>query len=452
MPKKDFCALRGNQSGSIIVVLLLVTLAVIAIGVWGFYFFNLYPIGSKPSESTDKSTQSDNTTLEKSAVVTGNQEGINTIQKISEKPVFKDVIIFQTPEGKVLKSSDHGKTHSVFSDKLDTLLTEKTLLSAFVAPDYKRILITLIPKFNFNSREEAIQAFKNSKSYITSIDGSSLEEIDTAGVKNKIGSEMVFNFWGWSSDGKKLILVASNPELYQSDSEHIAFDFEPDKNEINELFRVTSSAIGNFYYDNDKQILTYYENWGKGDSVKYLKNLKTNQTTKLKPASIGNNYNSYTGSGEYFVGTDKQLGKSIKIYSINDSLNPVSEASLSEEREQYGIEVYWSPNYNYFTIPIRFDQSGYGIEYKSPSLKIYSKTGNPVSEIKFTDAETSDETFSLEFQTGSIFSSDESKLLYVTKLSTSLKEYYWRIIDIKTGKIVQPKIADPALGKPIVWF
>ena len=159
-----------------------------------------------------------------------------------------------------------------------------------------------------------------------------------------------------------------------------------------------------------------------------------------------------TIKGEYFVNSEEQLGQSLKIYSIYDPNKPISEVRLTSDRAGYTINVIWSPSLLHFAVLVKYDQSGYGIPYRYPTLYIYERGGKLVSRTEFTSEIPPSQDLINEFETGSIFSNDENKFLYVSKLATKFDVYYWRIIDVKTGEIIQEKLVNPELGKPIIWF
>lgn len=439
-----------NQKGFASVFLFMVIMVLCAGMVAGSYYVKFkHPelIASLIQKENSKST------IKTSALKPQETEVGATAKPIdNKKQNFQDKVVFQSPDGKIMISSSTGQEVKSFNDELNKLL-DSSLSTYFVSPDSKKILFEIFPKFNLLNTEESLIALANLKFYIINMEGTNLNVINIDSLKSKYSSFKYFAFYGWSTDSQKLILVATNNYSGSGvKGDEVIIEFDPETSQEKELFRINSTALGKFFYDREQGILTYKDNWGSGNSETHIRNLKTNQDEVVPSEKLGNSYGSSLVGGKFFLHSEEQLGKSLKIYSIYNPSSPIAETTLTANKERFGIDGHWSPNYNYFYIDVRYDQSGYGVAYKAATLNFYNQKGEFISNTSFVDQQTKDTDLLYEVPNGSIFSTDESKVLYVTTLATSLKKYSWRVIDVKTGKILGSKIFTDILGKPILWF
>src|SRR3989344_5354261 len=235
---------------NIVVYLFILTVSIALIVGGSFY------IKYKQPQILKNITKSNNTQKE-------TENKLNLTQTSDNKLLFQDKIIFLNPKDNKIYSSSIGvKDTRPFNEKLfpDSDVTKLIVSSAYVSPENNKMIIAILPFVPINLKnvsdyqKEVNDSYSKIGYYLTSLDGNIIKKIKLENFRNKFTDKKFFIFQGWSKDGKKLVFVARSEIIdvitgNKGSYNQIVGEYDPETDEIKELFSLKSRLVGYFFYD-----------------------------------------------------------------------------------------------------------------------------------------------------------------------------------------------------------
>ncbi len=359
---------------------------------------------------------------------------------------FQNKILFSTRKpGSTLQISDtKGENIQTFNTNL--VPDKDTYISAVASPDSSKILIFAMKNITDPSNLRADQ-------YIANVDGTNLKQLNTPKVIQATGYSNIL-FAGWSSNNQSLVFVASNdPNINSSTVTERAVGVMDATTLVPKiLFKKNAPILGNLYYDQSENIVTYNQNIGHTDQKYYLFDL--NKKTDI-PLIDPNHKEVFSPSKENVISLSNQgdldSSRTIKIYSLADLAKPKTQINL-DNPPNFRFELVpggvWSPTNKYLALflksqPVPNDER----------LNIYSQDGRLVSSTGLTDNSDTNRTAYLnDVPQTVIFSTNEEYLLYYSLSLVKPYGYNWEVIDVKSGNIIVKKFSTDKIGTPIAFF
>lgn len=350
---------------------------------------------------------------------------------VNQQRTFQELrIISVDRNGILLISTSKGKNIRPFTN----LPTYGSPTDFPVSPDRNKIIL--------QSSSASLQ--KQRTFYIFSLDGLLLKTLDEEKIQDILGKQYEINIWGWSRDGKKIVIWARDIKNFLDDrcceggdyrvSKQIIAEYDLATGVIKELYAKKAQPLGVVYFDSEKDLLGYTDSEFPTLSTQaYLINLKTGREIAFTPP-----IQNEEGNGQYFI--NKIDDVKLSIYSIYSPNQSIAETYLDDTfNKHFGDFIVWSPDNQYFAI---------GVYNNTPnnhySIRIYDKNGRLYTNIPVTN---------IAFYNGRFLFSENNNYLLIYSGSGGPSELYpenWQIVEVNTGKTIE-NIKSLQIGTPLFF-